>query len=70
MNNAPEYTELTDNIATRENKPDLINAYEKDLLASQNSNQQGMLVRIRFPEGIRYHLWLLTELVLNVNTLV
>jgi hypothetical protein len=32
----------------REKNPELIDAYEKDLLASQNSNQQGMSVHIRF----------------------
>lgn len=32
----------------REKNPKLIDAYEKGLLASQNSNQQSMSVRIRF----------------------
>jgi hypothetical protein len=32
----------------RKENPKIIDAYEKDLLASQNSNQQGMLVRIGF----------------------
>lgn len=44
--------------------PKLIDNYEMDLLASQNSNQQGMLVRIGFLglKGIRYHSRLLVEL--------
>jgi hypothetical protein len=41
----------------REKNSKLIDAYEKDLLASQNSNQQGMLVRMipSSPKAIRRH---------------
>jgi hypothetical protein len=43
--------------ALREEDPKLIDAYEKDLLTSQNRNQQGMSVQIGFFQlkEIRHH---------------
>jgi hypothetical protein len=42
--------------ALRKKNPKLIDAYEKDLLASQDQYQHGMLVRIRFHSSLScYH---------------